>query len=65
MHVPDPASEEWIDQSISTLTGVALDDVVATLRARGGRQAGRIQAVVATLDREELRWAGQEGGRRR
>jgi hypothetical protein len=25
---------------------------------------GRIQAVVATLDREELRWAGQEGGRR-
>ena len=27
-------------------------------------QIGRIQVVVATLDREELRWAGRSGGGR-
>jgi hypothetical protein len=45
--VPDPVTEEWIDQSISGLTDEALIDLVATLRARCGRQAELVDRVLA------------------
>ena len=46
MDVPDPATEEWIERAISDLTDEALIDVVATLRARGGRQAELVDRVL-------------------
>ena len=46
MDVPDPASEEWIDQRISGLRGEPLVEVVATLRARGGRQAELVDRIL-------------------
>ena len=46
MDVPDPVTVEWIDRSISGLTDDALIDVVATLRARGGRQAELVDRVL-------------------
>lgn len=46
MDVPDTLTEEWIERAISGLTDEALIDVVATLRARGGRQAELVDRVL-------------------
>ena len=44
--VPDTVTEEWIDRPISGLTDKALIEVVATLRARGGRQAELVDRIL-------------------
>jgi predicted Ser/Thr protein kinase len=50
MNIPDPITEEWVEQAISQLPDERLAEAIAIVRGRGGRQAELLDHALRRRD---------------
>jgi predicted Ser/Thr protein kinase len=62
MDVPDPVTEEWLQEAISKLPDGALAEAIATIRGRGQSQADMLDRVLARRDASVTPAGDQAGG---